>query len=223
MISKRIQTLASMIPENCTGVFDVGSDHGYLLNLIRETNSNINLCGIENKKGPYNNLLKGVKNKNIESYLSDGLDLYNSKYNLVVLAGMGYQNICNIINKNINKIDFIEYFLIDSHNFIPSIRTFFINLGYFIENEKIINENNIFYELILFKKGYKNYSKEEIEYGPILLKNHEKLLIEKYKNINNKYENIISNNNIDDFNKNKIKEKIDLNKLIIEKITNSDN
>lgn len=41
--------------------------------------------------------------------------------------------------------------------------------------------------------------------------------------MNKKYENIISNNNIDDLNKNKIKEKINLNNLIIEKITNSNN
>ncbi len=220
MISNRLKMLAMMIPKDCFGVYDVGSDHGYLLNLIRENNSKIFLCGVENKKGPFENLQKGTRNKNIDTFLSNGLDSYNSKYNLVTLAGMGCQNIINIINSNINKISSIDYFLIDSHNFIPLIRSYFINIGYFIEDEKIILENGIYYELILFKKGKKNYSAKEIEYGPILLKNKEKLLIEKYLNLNKKYNDILQNNSLDEKNKNKLIDKINSNNKIINEIKN---
>lgn len=219
MISKRLKILSQMIPEDCFGVFDVGSDHGYLLSLIREKNSNIKLCGLENKKGPFENLKKGTKNKNINCFLSDGLNSYSPDYNLVVLAGMGYQNIVNIVNKNITKITDIEYFLVDSHNFIPLIREYFINIGYFIENENILLENGIYYELILFKKGKRSYTKEEIEFGPILIKNKEKLLIDKYESINKKYQEIVNsfedknNENVIKFQKN-----IEFNNKLIETI-----
>lgn len=218
MISNRLNILVNMVPNDCKGVFDIGSDHGYLLTLIREKNKDIKLCGVENKKGPFENLKKGTKNKDINIFLSSGLDSYSKEYNLVTLAGMGFSNIQNIVNAHLEFIDNIDYFLIDSHNFIPSIRTFFINLGYFIENEKIILENDIFYELILFKKGHVEYSNEEIEYGPILLKNKEKLLIDKYNSINKKYLEILSNNQLDKKSKTNFESIIDKNNKIIEKI-----
>ncbi len=220
MISNRLNILANMVPKNCKGVFDIGSDHGYLLTLIREKNKDIKLCGVENKKGPFENLKKGTKNKDINIFLSSGLDSYSKEYNLVTLAGMGFSNIQNIVNAHLEFIDNIDYFLIDSHNFIPSIRTYFINLGYFIENEKIILENDIFYELILFKKGHVEYSNEEIEYGPILLKNKEKLLIDKYNSINKKYLEILSNSQLDKISKTNFESIIEKNNKIIEKIKN---
>ncbi len=220
MISNRLNILVNMVPNDCKGVFDIGSDHGYLLTLIREKNKDIKLCGVENKKGPFENLKKGTKNKDINIFLSSGLDSYSKEYNLVTLAGMGFSNIQNIVNDHLEFIDNIDYFLIDSHNFIPSIRTFFINLGYFIENEKIILENDIFYELILFKKGHVEYSNEEIEYGPILLKNKEKLLIDKYNSINKKYLEILSNNQLDKKSKTNFESIIEKNNKIIEKIKN---
>ena len=220
MISNRLNILANMIPNDCKGVFDIGSDHGYLLSLIREKNKNIKLCGVENKKGPFENLKKGTKNKNIDAFLSSGLDSYSKEYNLVTLAGMGYSNIQNIVNSHLDFINNIEYFLIDSHNFIPSIRKYFIDLGYFIENEKILLENDIFYELILFKKGHLEYTKEEIEYGPILLKNKEKLLIDKYSSLNKKYLEILSNNKLDEKTYSNFKLLIEENTKIIEKVKN---
>ncbi len=220
MISNRLNILASMIPDNCKGVFDIGSDHGYLLSIIREKNKDIKLCGVENKKGPFENLKKGTRNKDINIFLSSGLDSYTNEYNLVTLAGMGYSNIVSIVDSHIEHIKNIDYFLIDSHNFIPSIRSYFIKLGYFIENEKIILENGIFYELILFKKGHIDYSEEEIKYGPILLKNKEKLLVDKYENLNKKYIDILTNNKLDENSNLNFKSMIDENNKIINMIKN---
>ena len=217
MNSKRLNTLVSMIPDNVNGVFDIGSDHGYLLVSLRNKNRDLKLCGVENKNGPYENLCKNTKDKNILCKLSDGLNDYIPGYDLVVLAGMGFNNIKNIIDKNINKIDDIKYFLIDSHNLIPSIREYFIKLKYYIKEENIVFENGIFYELILFEKGHKEYSRIEINYGPILLKKKNDDFINKYVNINNKIYEIINNNQLDKDSLLKFEEEIKNNLEIIKK------
>ncbi len=219
MNSKRIETLSSMIPSNAKGVFDVGSDHGYLLISLRNKNKNLKLCGVENKEGPYKNLLNNIVNKNIIGKLSDGLNDYSNDYDTVVLAGMGFNNICSIINSNLNKINDIEYFLIDSHNLIPSIRLFFNNLGYYIENENIVYENNIYYELILFKKGHQNYSDKELKYGPILLNKKDSVLIDKYKKINDKILKLINENKLDKNSYEKYKKEYEENLMIINELS----
>ena len=75
----------------------------------------------------------------------------------------------------------------------------------YIDNEKLVKENNIIYTIISFKKGYKRYTKKEIEYGPVLLKNKDELF-------NELLINKISKNNyvINKLPKNKLFKKISL-------------
>ena len=204
MYSKRINTLFTMIPQDSTGVFDVGSDHGYLLLLLRDAYPNLKLCGVENKKGPYENLCENTNNKNIKTILSDGLKNYSKDYNTVVIAGMGYSSIKEIVS-NFNNFDFVKYFLIDSHNFIYEIRKLFVNKGYKISKEKIIDEKDIFYELILFEKGESLYSEEDYKYGPILLKEKNDIFVKKYTNIYNLNKELLKNNNLSNERINEIK------------------
>lgn len=204
MYSKRINTLFTMIPQDSTGVFDVGSDHGYLLLLLRATYPNLKLCGVENKKGPYENLCENTKNQNINTILSNGLENYSKDYNTVVIAGMGYNSIKVIIN-NFNNFDNIKYFLIDSHNFIYEIRKLFVDKGYKISNEKIIDEKGIYYELILFERGESSYNEKEYKYGPILLKEKNNIFMQKYSNIYNFNEKLLKNNNLSEEKINEIK------------------
>lgn len=191
MISNRIIEISKMVDSKNTGVFDVGSDHGYLLLSLHEMYQDMKLTGVENKKGPFLNLSKNIKNKNINALFSDGIDDLDDSFSCIVLAGMGYLNIKNIILKHINKLNYINQIIIDSHNDIKECREFFTSLGFYIEKEKIIKEDNIFYEIISFKKGENKYSLNELIYGPILLKEHNEIFKEKYKLMNQKIELIL--------------------------------
>ncbi len=197
MIAMRIKKIADLIDLNLGGVYDVGSDHGYLLILLREKNKNIKLMGVENKKEPFNNLSKNVKGKNILISFSDGIDKLDESFSTIVLAGMGYKNIVEIILKHKEKLDYISQIVIDSHTNIDLCRKFFISLGFFIENEVILKEKDIFYEIISFKKGNKNYSEMELHYGPCLLKERNDVFKEKYLKRNKKIETIIPKLNCD--------------------------
>ncbi len=193
----RINKIADLIDLNLGGVYDVGSDHGYLLILLREKNKNVKLMGIENKKEPFNNLSKNVKGKNILVSFSDGIDKLDESFSTIVLAGMGYKNIVEIILKHKEKLEYISQIVIDSHTNIDLCRKFFISLGFFIDKEVILKEKDIFYEIISFKKGNKNYSEKELHYGPWLLKEKNDVFKEKYLKRNKKIETILPKLNSD--------------------------
>ncbi len=188
MISKRIKQIKKYIPLN-QDVADVGSDHGLLLRLLFDDGFPNKMLGIENKEGPFSNLSKLVKAINAENascVLSNGIDYLPSNYKTVVIAGMGLDTIKAIINKNKDKIDFISDFIIDCHTSYEKVRPFFVELGYHVAEETIIFEDNIYYEIIHFKKGPQNYTALELTYGPIILLeksenfiNRNKLLIKK--------------------------------------------
>ncbi len=192
MISERINKIANLIDLNSKGVYDVGSDHGYLLVLLRNKSETIRLKGVENKIEPFNNLKNNTKGLNIESKLSDGIDDLTDDFSCLVMAGMGFNTIEEIVLRHKEKLDYIEQIVIDSHTNIDLSRKFFIDLGYYIDNEIILKEKGIFYEVISFKKGIKNYNNKEIKYGPILLKEKNEIFIEKYKLRNLKIEEISS-------------------------------
>lgn len=191
MIAKRIEKIAEIIDLNNKGVFDVGSDHGYLLTSLRKKNDKIKLKGVENKLGPFKNLKDNTSFLNIETSLSDGIDELTNDYSCVVLAGMGYKNIVEIITKHLDKLKFIEQIVIDSHTNIDLCRKFFVNLNFYIDQEVILKEKGIYYEIISFKRGNKRYTDKEIFYGPILLKNKSQIFKEKYIVRNKKIDEII--------------------------------
>ena len=191
MIAKRIEKIAEIIDLNNKGVFDVGSDHGYLLTSLRKKNDKIKLKGVENKVGPFKNLKDNTSFLSIETSLSDGIDELTNDYSCVVLAGMGYKNIVEIITKHLDKLNFIEQIVIDSHTNIDLCRKFFVNLNFYIDQEVILKEKGIYYEIISFKRGNKRYTDKEIFYGPILLKNKSQIFKEKYIVRNKKIDEII--------------------------------
>ena len=66
-------------------------------------------------------------------------------------------------------------------------------LGFFVKNEEIIKEKNIYYEIILFTRNTTiDYSSIELKYGPILLKHKPEIFIEKYSVSFTKLESILN-------------------------------
>ena len=179
-LSNRLETIISFVPKN-SHVADIGSDHGYvIIELIRRNISN-KCFGVENKSGPFNTLLKNVQNiHGIEVSFSDGLKEVPSDYETIIIAGMGFDTIKTIILNDIDKLGCIENLIIDSHTFTYQLRKFLTDNGFYIFKEHCLIENNIFYEIIHFKKGNKIYSDFELKYGPLLVKEKNKDFIDYY-------------------------------------------
>lgn len=177
MLSKRLKCIFDYVRFEVENVCDIGCDHGYILIELAKENKNRKYLGIENKIGPYTIFQNNIKKNNLESVvfssLSDGLSEVSNDYNIVIIAGMGFFTIEEIIKKDINKLENINYFIIDCHNEEYKCRSFFNSLGYTVEDEMIIYEKNIFYNIIKYKKEKESLSELELKYGKYFKKNHE--------------------------------------------------
>ena len=94
------------------------------------------------------------------------------------MSGLGDAKIIAILKEADKKLDKVNNIIIQSNVGVLNIRVYLTNNGYYIDNEKLVKENNIIYTVISFKKGFKKYTKKEIEFGPVLLKNKDGLFNE---------------------------------------------
>lgn len=194
-LSLRLQTIFEMVPESI--VADVGSDHGKLMIALFESGKISHGYAIENKKGPYNRLVKALESEmlidNIVPLFSDGLDDLPETVNTVVIAGMGGNAIIDILKKNIDKLKHVQTLIIDAHSCLPKIRKEISEMGYVIANEKIIKEDGIFYEILKFIRADKAfYTEQDLQFGPILRNEKSTTFKEKYEERIRQIDNLLT-------------------------------
>lgn len=176
-ISNRLKTIADMIDSDYH-VIDVGCDHA-LLDIYLTLNKKIKCTAIDNKEKVINYSKENIEKYNLTSKIelihNDGLE--NIKIHdddIIVLAGLGTKTILNIIaNKN------IKHLIVQSNDDVYNLRYQLTKLNYKVIDEKIVYEKKKYYTIIKLEKGKAKYSKKELEYGPILLKEKNKVF-DKY-------------------------------------------
>ena len=175
---------------------DIGCDHGYLASMALDKGvSFVQL--IDNKEGP---LSVARKNLNSFSYqnktkftLASGLLELDSSVTCVAILGMGGELISQILEDGKDKSINVCKFILEANTKVNFLRKYLFDNNYIIESEKIVKENNKYYELILCKKGLKSapYNDLDLEFGPILRQEKSPLFIEKWTAVYEKYQNII--------------------------------
>lgn len=163
-ISNRLKVIASFIEDN-SNVIDVGADHGLLEIYLLEQNKVNSLFAVENKVGPYSILKNNLKDYNVTLSLSDGISEMPEYVDTVVIAGMGGILISDILKAHKEKLTNVKQIVVDAHRDNRLVRETITNLGYYIEKEQIVFENNKYYFVISFLKGHKDYSEDELEWG----------------------------------------------------------
>lgn len=199
VLSKRLKCIYDMVPN--TVVADIGADHGKLIILLADNKRIIKGYAVENKKGPYNRLLKAVINSGLEDevipLLSDGLADLPPTVKTIILAGLGGHTIIDILKKDIEKLHHIDTIIIDAHTANKAVREFVCQNGYVIAEEKMVKEDNIFYEIIKFiRAGRAIYSDEDFEFGPILSEEKSALFREKCQERIKEIDSILEKNNL---------------------------
>ena len=179
-ISKRIQKIIEYIDIN-DKVADIGCDHGYLcLGCIEKGITFVQ--NIDNKIGPLNTAkfnLQDYNNGNIIFTLCDGLSQLDERVDTVVISGMGGDLITQIINNDFDKAKNLKKIIIVAHSKVVFLRE---NLTKYFEiiDEDLIEDNDKIYEIIVFNpKCQKDYSEEELLFGPILKNKKSELFIKK--------------------------------------------
>ena len=178
MLSKRLEAVASLITTD--SIIDVGCDHGYLD--IYLTKKGIKCLATDISSNALNAAVNNFKKYNLDipTICTDGLNGIDIKGNdTIVIAGLGTDTIIKILDNNINN-DLV----ILTHNHLEKLRRYIVSIGYYIEKELFVTDNNKSYVIIKFKKGEKKYNDYDYIIGSTIKdKDYFNYLINKYNKI----------------------------------------
>lgn len=183
-LSLRLQTILEMTPTSV--VADIGSDHGKLMIALFESGKITHGYAVENKKGPYNRLVKALEKEKLEDIIvplfSDGIEDLPSVVSTIVIAGMGGDNIVKILSAHPEKLQTVRTIIIDAHSNVKQVREIITKMGFIIADERMVKEEDIFYEIIRFTRAdIAFYSDEDLTFGPILRQEKNATFKEKYR------------------------------------------
>lgn len=187
-LSARLACVASLVPAGAR-VADIGSDHAYLpAALVLDGKIDFAIAG-EVVKGPYENAVHEIKDHQLEGKviprLADGLAAIEpaDKVDTITIAGMGGSLIASILEKDKNKLTGIKRLVLQPNVGESQLREWLMNNHYQIMNEKIIEEDNHIYEIIVAEPSVVpfRYSKYELDFGPFLLENKGPIFKKKWQ------------------------------------------
>ena len=159
-LPNRLKIIGDFIYDN-SSVADVGADHGLLEEYVSNKLTNCHILAIENKVGPYKILTNNVsKLNNVGTSLSDGLNKVKKSTDIIILAGMGGNNIVNILANDKEKVSTFKRIIIDAHRDIDLARKAIISYGFKFTKEKLVYEEGKFYIISVFDK-----TDEEVNYN----------------------------------------------------------
>lgn len=180
-LSERLLAIISFVKEKSI-VADIGTDHGYIPVYLLENNiskkaiaSDISSSSL--KKAEDYVGLKGLKN-DVETRSGNGLDVIRPyEVDTVIIAGMGGHLIIDILENNFKKAETINNFILQPMVASKELRKYLYEHNFTIVDEKIILEEDKYYEIIYAKWG-KEFIEDEIYYeiSKILLERRDLLL-----------------------------------------------
>ena len=176
---------------------DIGSDHAYLpIYLVLKQQIPFAIAG-EVVRGPYESAKKQVAKNGLENQiivrLADGLAAIHAEDQIdaISIAGMGGTLIRNILEngKQQGLLTGNETLILQPNVGEATLRNWLIRNDYEIRHEEILEENQKIYEIIVAIPSDRNlsYSKKELFFGPILLKDRSLIFLQKWqKELTNK-------------------------------------
>lgn len=185
-LSKRLDRVASYVKDN-SKIVDIGCDHGLLSIYLANKFPNIKIIASDINKNALNNAINNIKKEHledrIETRLGSGLDVVSpEEIDTVIISGMGANTIVSILKNNFDKLDNVKNIIIQSNTDLYFLRKSITKMGYYIEDESLVEDSSIIYTVIKFTKGIKKYNIEELYLGPILIRKKDYL----FKKKNNK-------------------------------------
>lgn len=167
---KRIRAIATLINDKDKTVADIGADHGYLTKVLIEENRAKAVIATDISKASLEktaNLAKkyGFLDK-IFLKAGDGLKILNKgEAQIVVIAGMGGNEIIKILEENTDKT--FDKFIFQPMQNTINLREYLIKHNYEIIKDFIVKDRKKFYNTIVvrFSTNKQNLSKKQMEFG----------------------------------------------------------
>lgn len=178
----RIKAIASLV-DNDALVVDIGTDHAYLPIYLYENDITKNIVASDISSNALlfakSNLEKHNLRGKIKLVVSDGFKNLDECFDIAIISGVGTETIKKILDNEVlpNKL------ILSSHKNVSDLREYMFKIGYKIEKEIIVYENNIYYNIIKYVKGKNILSKYDLLVGLSNDINYKKYLLNKYKEI----------------------------------------
>lgn len=159
----RIKQISNLI-NKCECVYDVGSDHALLaINILKDKKVK-KVVNIEKKWQPHNigkeNLAKNHLTTKTINVLNDGLkDIVKRVFlqpDYIVIAGMGGNNIVEILNTRDKKIKDSTKYIFEANSNVHLLRKYLIKEKWEICFEDVCYDRSKFYQIICAKPNGKS-------------------------------------------------------------------
>lgn len=183
-INSRLKKIGDLVESN-SYCLDVGCDHALLDIYLVLKNKNIKTIASDVSIGPLEQAKKNIKKEGLEEKievrLGDGLSTYSNEINTIIISGMGGRNIIGICKESPKVLKKVETLIISPNNYQEDVKKYLTKVGFYIQNEEFVKDKKFIYQIIIFKKGKKKYTKKEYFFGPIFLEKKGPLFREYYE------------------------------------------
>ena len=185
-INTRLKTIGDLVPLSSYPL-DIGCDHALLsIYLVKEKGLSKTVAS-DNKSGPLKKARENVNfykvSDKVELIEAEGLNSYKEVIDTITILCMWGLNINKILDDYKRYLKNITTLILSPNNYSDAVKRKLLKLGYHIDNEVLVKEKNIIYQIFVFKRGRKYYSYKKLFLGPVLSKKKDTLTIEYYKNL----------------------------------------
>lgn len=151
-LSKRLEMIASLVTEGST-VADIGTDHGYIPIWLVSRGICPRAYAMDVRKGPLARAGEHVREYGLEDQitlrLSDGLrELKPGEADTVVIAGMGGQLICRILEEGRPVWKTTKRFILSPQSELTEVRRYLERNGFVVFREEMLEEEGKYYVIM---------------------------------------------------------------------------
>ena len=171
-INTRLKKIGDLVEAN-SFCLDVGCDHALLDIYLVKLNKDIKAVASDIAEGPLeqakNNIKREKLEKEIDVRLGYGLRTYTNDINTIIISGMGGRNMIGIFKDSPKVLKSVDTIILSPNNYQEDVKRYLTKNKFYISNEEFVKDGKFIYQIIIFKKGKKKYSKKDYFFGPIFL------------------------------------------------------
>lgn len=183
-INDRLKKIGDLVEAN-SFCLDVGCDHAFLDIYLVQRGENIKAIASDVKEGPLNHARENIKKYHledkIECRLGNGLDTYSDYVDTIIISGLGGRSMIGIFKSHLEVLKKVNTIILSPNNYQEDVKRFLCKHHFYLSNEELVKEGKFIYQILVFSRGKRKYSRKEYFFGPVLLEKKGKLFDEYYK------------------------------------------
>ncbi len=183
-INDRLKKIGDLVEAN-SFCLDVGCDHAFLDIYLVQKDKNIRAVASDVAEGPLSHARENIKRYHledkIECRLGNGLDTYSDGIDTIIISGMGGRSMIAIFKSHMEVLKKVDTIILSPNNYQIDVKKFLCKHEFYLQNEELVKDGKYIYQILVFKKGKKRYTRKQYFFGPVLLEKKGKLFEEYYK------------------------------------------